>query len=193
MMTTLDQLLERIDPQRTLDETDACADEAVNSFPLRSAELTEWEEFRVCLTSFMRHVEEAVLHVRAMPEASLDFEWGRCVRLLIHEYGRDGEKAAFEMARTGNEGGLYAVLKRLARRIAQQYGENEVVARIGTWWDTLSVDEKFTATDEYLREYGHLLPSELTEGSAARVRANFPKVLEEHPRLLQRMRRVGRS
>ena len=191
-MTGLNQLLESIDPQRTLDETDARADNAVNSFPLRNAELKRWDEFRLQLINFMRHTEAAVLHVRAMPGASLDFEWGRCVHLLIHEYGRNGEKAAFEIARTGKEGGLYAVLKKLARRIAQRYGENEVVARISTWWGTLSVDEQFAATDEYLERYGHLLPSELTEGTAVRIRANLPKALKEHPRMIQRMRRLGR-
>ena len=84
------------------------------------------------------------------------------------------------------------MLKKLARRIARQYGEREVAAKIGTWWDTLSVDERLAATEEYLEKHGHLLPSELTEGSAARIRANFPKVLEEHARLVQRMHRVGR-
>jgi len=191
-MMGLDQLLESIDPQRTLDETDARADEAVNSFPLRNAELKQWDEYRLCLINFMRHTEAAVLHVRVLPNTSVDFDWGRCVRLLIHEYGRNGEKAAFEIARTGKEGGLYAILKKLARRIAQRYGENEVVAKIGTWWSSLSVDEQFAATDEYLERYGHLLPSELTEGTAVRIRANLPKALKEHPRMIQRMRRLGR-
>ena len=189
-MTGLGQLLESIDPQRTTEQTDARADAAINSFPQRSAVLNEWGDFKRCLIEFMRHLEAAVLQVHSMPRASLDFEWGRCVRLLVQEFGRNGEKAAFEIARTGNEGGLYAVLRKLARRIAQQYGENEVSARVGVWWDALSVDEKLAATDEYLCEYGHLLPSELAEGSAVRVRASFPKVLEEHPRLLQRMRRL---
>ncbi|MFQ5705679.1 MAG: hypothetical protein ACE5HT_16895, partial [Gemmatimonadales bacterium] len=96
----------------------------------------------------------AVLRVRTMPEASMDFEWGRCVRLLIQEYGQNGEKAAFELARTGNEGGLYGVLKKLARRVAPQYGENEVFARISTWWDPLSVDEKLATGDDYIEELG---------------------------------------
>ena len=32
----------------------------------------------------------------------------------------------------------------------------------------------------------------MTEGYAVRIRANFVKVLEEHPRIVQRLRRVGR-
>ena len=37
---------------------------------------------------------------------------------------RHVEKAAFEMARTGNEGGLYAVLKAIAGQLAEEYAEN---------------------------------------------------------------------
>ncbi len=192
MTMTLDQLLASIDPERTWEEAAARVDEAVNSYPHRSARLDRWDDFRVCLIDFMRHVEASVLHIPAMPQASLDFEWGRCVRILSNEYGVNGEKAAFEMARTGNEGGLYAVLKRVAGHIAQHYGGREVAGRAGTWWDELSVEEQLAAIEEYLAKYGHLLPAELTEGSAVRVKANFPKVLQEHSQMLQRMRRVGR-
>ncbi|MBC8218657.1 MAG: hypothetical protein H8E73_09345, partial [Planctomycetes bacterium] len=50
------------------------------------------------------------------------------------------------------------------------------------------VEQKFNVSSEYITKYGRFLPSELTEGSAARIRANFPKVLEKHPRLIQRIR-----
>jgi len=141
----------------------------------------------------MRHLEAAVLHLRTMPEASLDFEWGCCVRLLDRDYGKSGQQAAFELARTGNEGGLYAVLKRLAERVIEKYGENEVSAKVGRWWNTLDVDEQLAAATEYIEKYDHLLPSELTERGGIRIKGNFIRVLEEHPRMIQRMRRVGRS
>jgi hypothetical protein len=111
----------------------------------------------------------------------------------MKEYGTNGEKAAFEMVRTGSEGGLYAVLKAVARRMINEYAGNEISARISYFWENLSVDEQIEATEEYLGKYGHLLPSELTEGSAARIRANFIKVLEEHPNLIKRMRDVARG
>jgi hypothetical protein len=68
------------------------------------------------------------------------------------------------------------------------YAGNEISARVSHLWIQLSMEEQFQMIDEYLSKYGHLLPSELTEGSAARVKANFVKVLEEHPRLVRRMR-----
>jgi hypothetical protein len=106
--------------------------------------------------------------------------------------GSSGDKVAFELARTGNEGGLYHVLRKLASRLAEEYAGNEIRARISDWWHRLSVPQKFAAMDEYLAAFGHFLPSELTEGTAARLRADFPKVLAQHPYLMQRFRRLGR-
>jgi len=192
MATKLEQLLDSIDPTNTLDRTFAHADEAINSFPLETGQITDWQEFQTCLADFLCHVEANVLRLSASSQEYQDHHWSRCTQLLRDAYGVNGEKAAFEMARTGKEGGLLAVLRGLALRIAERYAQNEVSARVGQYWEELTTDEMISATTEYLEKYGHLLPSELTEGSAARLRANFPKVLEKHPHLLQQIRRTGR-
>lgn len=192
MATRLEQLVADIDPSRTLDEIAARADRAILSFHTPAGRIGNWDEYRMCLVRFLRHVEAAVLRIPSSLGTSTDFDWGRCVRFLMQEYGVNGEKAAFEMVRTGNDGGLLAVLRSLARRVVERYATNEITARIGEWWKELSVDEQLAAGTEYVRKYGHLLPSELTEGSAVRIRANLPRVLAEHPRLLRELRRVGR-
>lgn len=192
MSTQLERFLQSIDPAETIDETSARMDDAINSFRGLSARITDWEEFHHCLAEFLSHIENRVLRLRGRRSADLEFDGGRCVQYLLDEYGLSGEKAAFEMARTGNEGGLYAVLKTLARHIAQDYSRNEIAARVSAFLRGLTLDEQLAVAREYLDKYGHLLPSELTEGSAARLRANFTKVLEEHPYLIRRFGRVGR-
>ena len=107
--------------------------------------------------------------------------------------GWDWVVTAFEMARAGTERGLAGVLRRVAVTRAEQYAQDEITARVSRFWEDLSATAKLEAADEYLREYGHLLPSELTEKDAARVKMNFPKVLAEHPRMMQRLSRIGRS
>ena len=193
MPTPLDHLLERLDPQRVLEQVQARVDEAVNSFRLDAAQIKDWNRFKQCVMEFVRHVEGTALRLRSPVRTDPDYEWGRCVRLLMRRYGREGEKTAFELARTGNEGGLYAVLKAVAHRIAQGTAENEIAARVLDYWHSLSADQQMQASTEYLQKYGHLLPSELTEGSAARLRARLPKVLQEHPRMIQRLRAVARK
>ena len=198
MANQLDRLLASIHPDRTIVETGRRVDEAVNRFRMRASLITDWETFRRCLIRFMRHVEHHILGLVPGSPASddpsvSDFDWGRCCQVLMREYGPNGEKAAFEMTRTGNDGGLRDVLKRVARSMAKQVTDTEIRAKVKHYWDSLSVDDQLKASDEYLTKHGHLLPSELTEASAARVRANLPKVLEEHPKMLLRLGRVGRT
>ncbi|MBC2714910.1 MAG: hypothetical protein HF978_06335 [Desulfobacteraceae bacterium] len=193
MKTKLDRLLESIDPSITLDQVSSRIDQALNSFQIDSGIIEDWEVYKDLFTNFFRHTENNILRIKSFKSANPKIEWGRCIRLLLKEYGPNGEKTAFEMVRTGNQGGLYKVLKSLSKQMIEEYAGTEIRAKIGYFWHSLSVDEKWAATDEYLTKYGHLLPSELTEGSAARIKADFTKVLEEHPRIIKRMRIVGRN
>ena len=192
MPTKLDMLLQSIDPSRTLDKVAGDVDQAFNSFSRRRAVISAWDEYVSFFADFYRHIETVVLRVRGGSPNDKEFQWGRCIRLLNKAFGPSGCKAAFEMARTGKEGGLYRVLKTVADQMAEEYSQNEISARISYYWDGLTLDEKLAAPDEYLRKYGHLLPGELIEASAARIRAHFLKVLEEHPKMIQRMRQIGR-
>ena len=192
MTTNLDMLLESIDPSRTYDQVSARVDEAVNDFAMHRPIIEDWDEYENYLADFYRHIETVVLRMGSGVPDNREYYRGQCANLLNKAFGPSGFKAAFEMVRTGKEGGLYQVLKTVADLIAEKYAQNEIFARISHYWESLTLDEKLAAPDEYLSKYGYLLPPELTEGSAARLRANFPKVLEEHPKMIRQMRRIGR-
>jgi len=93
---------------------------------------------------------------------------------------------------TGNEGGLYAVVTAVAKHEARQYATSEIAVKVAHYRRSLSDEEKDAAPWEYVQKYGHLLPSELTDGRALRIRANFPEVLQRHPHMIRRLQRVGR-
>jgi len=191
MPTKLQQLLVDIDPSKTCDQTLARADNAINSFSGTFGKITDWDKFCQYMAGFAAHVEAKILRLHPCPVGS-DFYWSKCAQMLCLIYGSNGDKAAFEMARTGREGGLFSVMKTLALRITEEYAENEIAARIAGYWKKLTLDEQLCITDEYLEKYGQLIPSELTEGSAARIRANFPKVLAQHPQIIRKTHRIGR-
>jgi len=195
MATKLDRLLESIHPSRTIDKVSSRVDQAVNSFRAGSSRITNWGEFEKCIACFMMHLMHHVLQPsKPLPPMSEYFSFYENLgyNALQKLYGHSGKQAAFEMARTGNEGGLYGVLKKIARSTVDEYAGNEIRARISDYWHNLTTQEKLDAAEEYLKKYGHLLPSELTEGSAARIRGFFHKVLEEHPKLIRRLGGVGR-
>ena len=191
METGLDMLLQDIDPIRTVEDVAARVDKAINTFRFGSGIVSEWGDFKNLLTGFTSHVQSVILGMSRIPTSYPEIYWGRCIRSLIKEYGQNGEKAAFEIARTGVEGGIRAVMAAIGKRMLDEYSRNEITSRVVRFWEGLSTEEREAATDEYLKKYGHLLPSEITEKGALRVRASFIKVLEEHPHLIRRLRNAG--
>jgi len=193
LKTKLDKVLESIDPSLTLDEVSSRVDEAVNSFPTQKSLIKERDEFKKALTRFYCHVENSILQINPPRLPHPEIDWGRCCRLLIKEYGPNGDNVAFEMVQTGVDGGFYAVLKAIARQIADEYAGNQIRSRISDFWESLTANEKVAVSEEYLTKYDHLLPSILLEEGAVRVRAFFGKALEEHPRIAKRMKNSVRN
>ena len=192
MSTKLDRLLECIDPSRTLDQVSADVDRAINTFNMGRATIEDWDEYEKLLADFCQHIEKTVLKMYAGVSGYQDIYWTRCLNILNEKFGPRGTKIAFEMVRTGKEGGLYRILKMIAEQMAEDYAQNEISARVNDYWAVLTIDEQLAAADEYIRDYGSLLPSEFKGGNVAMLKANFPKVLKNHPSLIRRMRRVGR-
>ena len=192
MPSKLDRFLETIDPSRNIEQLWSRADNALNSFKVNQAMATDYWEFQRFLAELFCHLENTLLRLNPPRKTEYDFDGGRCLHLLQQELGSQADKVAFDRARTGVDGGLYGVLKLVARLMVEQYSGNEVAARVSEFWNGLSMDEQLEVSHEYVRKHGHMLPSEVTEGSAVRVMINFTKVLEEHPRLVARVRRIGR-
>ena len=192
MATELDKLLPSISPDKVLVETFNRANEAINTFPIKTAQINKWEEYTYCMGEFLRHIDRHSLGLFMPIEASPDFYWSLCVRVLVQVYGSNGEKVGYEMARTGKDGGVCGLLRAVAMHVAEGYAKTEIQARVNAYLDSLTVDQEVKASAEYLDKFGRLLPSEMTEASAARIRADFHKVLVKHPWLLMKIRDAGR-
>ena len=192
MATRLDKLLERIDPLKTLDKVSADVDQAVNSFSMGRATIDDWNEYESLLSGFCRHVEKTVLRLRRDVPDYPEFYWARCLNILNDEFGPSGSKTGFEMVRTGKNGGLYRILKIIAEHMAETYAQNEISARVNDYLNHLTSQEQLDAADEYVGKFGHLLPSEFKDGNAARLKVHFSGILKEHPKIIRRMRRIGR-
>ena len=184
MSTKLDRLLESIHPDRTLKQTFALANQAVNSFPFPNVLIEHFGQFRHMMICFHRHLDARILNIDALPQASVDFQWSRCYEVFKEIYGAAAEKAAFEIVRTNKEGGLREVIRKFTQTVAHNYVTNEIMGRIGFYLASLSVQERIAAGKEYVQKHGHLLPDEVTESSAARIHDNFAKVLEKHAYML---------
>ena len=192
MASKLERLLRDIHPARTIDETYRRADEAVNSFRIATGRLKDRHEFRKLMTRLFVHIECSVLKIRPARNVHPSLDWSRCCAVLRRAYGAQGEYVAIQRALSGHEGGLFSVTRDLASNMAEEYAQTEISARVATYWDGLTVDERLEASREYLDLWGHLLPADVTEGGAARLRAFFPRFLEKHPSMVHSLSMVGR-
>ena len=192
MQTELDRLLARISPEKVIVKTFNRANEAINTFNVKSAQPNEWDEFRCCMADFLQHTERHSLRLHSPAAMASDYYWPLCVRVLMKVYGSSGEKAAFEMARTGCGGGLYALLRSVAMHVAEEYAKTEIQAKVNAYLDDLTVEKQLEASSEYIAKYGRFLPSEITEASAARIHSEFRQVLQRHPWMILKIHDVGR-
>lgn len=189
MSRELDNLLCRL--EEILKDVEGRVDMGVNSFPPPSVIVPDWDEFIHILVDFYCHLECAILGVAEGRQVMFSYDWGRCRQLLVQQWGKNGHKAGFEMARTGHDGGMRQVLRTVADLMAQAYAGKQIETLVLGYWQQRSVTQLLSDADSYLHHYGHLLPHELTEGSAARVRTEFLKVLTEHPQTVRRMHAIG--
>jgi hypothetical protein len=191
--TKLEKLLDDIRPEKVIVRTFDRANQAINSYRIDRAQIKDLDHFKDIMGRFVRHIDLLVLRLRTPMDVSPDEYWSRFAEdLLRGVYGPSGTKTAFEMARTGSGGGLYKVLRAVAMHAAEDYAKREIQARVNAFWESLSIDEQLEACSEYLANYGPLLPQEMTERSAGRIRAAFNKVLERHPWTLLKTHEVGR-
>jgi len=192
MNSPLQRLLRAIDPAQTYEQCARRSNDALNTFKMPPALITDWYRFQGCLIRFMQHLDQHLLGLPPSAPTNVQMLWSRCLEVLRSSDGKSGAMAAFECARTGNEGGLYQVLKTMARSLADEYALAQIKVQVSAFWGSLSIPAKLAATDEYLQIAGHLVPSEMAEAGAVRIRADLPKVLIEHPKLLWQLQKALR-
>lgn len=192
MITRLDALLDSIHPEQTRNKLMARMDETINRFRIETNRIPDAIMYRDIVTRFLQQLEWQLGTLPSgvdLPEPML---WDRASRLLRKAYGPHGEVAAFETQRSGAEGGLLGVLRRIASVATNERLEEEVAARVDSFCHRLSAEEFLAAGREYLDKHGHLLPAEITQGFAARARLNLAALLKQHHRLLVATTRVSR-
>ena len=188
-MTNLDKLLDSIDPSKTIEQISARANVAVDSFSVAPCRFKTIEEFFEFTAKFYHHMQQHVLQMKHAKMPNPKTYTGLIHRILVKEFGPNGVITAMEISISGIEGGIYHIIKKIAENMVENYFNSEITAKVMKFWGKLSPEERYTVADEYLQKYNSLLPYEFKVGNAARLRKNILKVLTEHPRTINRIRR----
>ncbi len=190
MSTKLEGLLDRIAPHRQLAALSRSADEAMNTFPWESAVIEGPAGFEQTMTNFYHHTRFGLLGLPTSLTRNDELEYGLCRQMLSAEYG--DWSLAYEYARTGMRGGLYAVCKVVARQLVDEHFLAFTQAQVSEFWHGSTPDELITAANEYVEKYGHLWPPDIRDGQGLRLKANLIQVLAQHPFLIRRLGELGR-
>ena len=156
------------------------ADCAVNEVAAGGGTVDSFKQFEQIVIEVIELVHKYVLKVRKPVKGAEQHYLSTGFTVLQQKYGPHGEKAAYEMARTGKDGGINAVIRLLTYGYTATLFENEAKAKIGVLWQKLSPEQMLAVMDEYVCTFKHLWPREMTEGKALRLKVNFPKTLELH-------------
>ena len=191
MPTPLQDLIKKIE---TLpDEIEHLVDQGINSFNMpKTNVINDWNIFQYWLGKFYCDIEFTILGIRMAEEIDIDFYAKKSFTTLEKKFGTSSMQASFEIARTGNEGGMYTLMKTLAKLIGEKYLSNQIGTLINIYMEKLSPDDIIADSKEYLATYSHLLPLEISEKQGIRVQANFFKVLNKHPYMMRDLKRKTR-
>ena len=178
-MSEILEILRDLTSRQYIDRMHTDADRAINEVATAGI-IDSFDEFKNIIVKLIISVNKYALKINNNIGGGREYYLNSAFKALSKKFGPNGEKAAFEMARTGKNGGLYEVLKVVAYGYIDTLNENEAQSKIGYLWQIMDNDCKFTLMDQYISEFGHLWPAEMTESSAARLKVNFPATLQLH-------------
>jgi hypothetical protein len=187
-MSALTDLLDCIDPTQTLDPVEQEVGGVLEQSEFRALVIDDYDEIRQRLARFVQLARNAVCHVPPESGEHLEINLGEALTRLQNQ-GYPHFQAIHQQSSTGTNGGLRAVLQKLAAAMMQEYAGRKISCEIGEYWEGLSTKQKLAAPDEYIVLYRDVLPKDVTEGSGVRFRGFFWQVLERHPYMLRDLRR----
>jgi len=190
MATKLDLLLKDIDPSKTIQPVFRELDNCLNTLKLDKMTVNTEEEFRSCIVKFRCQADNWQCKGNRKFK---EYVYFLSSKHLKEEYGPEGERVAYEMAEKGINGGLYAVIKAIGKRWADDRAKGTISNKVYEFWKSLTVKEKIATVEEYRQKYGHLIPARFKGCSSSYFfLMYFLEILEEHPAVIQRIREIGR-
>ena len=192
MPTKLEKLLEKIDPAKIIDPVENRIFKSIPKIYRDKNTVENFEEFKECLAEAAKVARNAAINVPLNAGDNIDINFGQALHYLKEEYPRDTVQTVFEIMQTGAEGGVFQILKIIARTMAEEITQNQIKAIVVEFWNSLSMEEKLSVPYEYIEKYKNILPKRIVEGDNVRMRGLFWETLAQHPKMLKRIRDLGK-
>ena len=191
-MTRLERYMQQLAPAVSIDPVHRRVDEALRTLPASvGGAVRNYLAFADRSVLLWWHIEPYLLDIANFPRREASDAWYQCRLVYRAIYGSEGDKAGYEIVANNVEGGWRKVAHAFAHKMADDFIEQQVGMSASAWWSLLSTPDRHAAADEFLLKWGYLLPGELTEHSAARVRAYLPEYLKRVPEMFQKLQQIS--
>ncbi|MGA2497749.1 MAG: hypothetical protein ABSH20_08410 [Tepidisphaeraceae bacterium] len=189
----LDQFLESISPQRTILDIGMKIDRALNTFPVPAQWTGNHDSFQEMVIQFLCHVDQHLAGASSRRPPMPPYDLGHCVDVFESIYGSMGIHRAYDLARTGHEGGVYRVLRDFAAALVMRAHRHTIAKPISDFlWD-MTEEGRMEMARHYIARFGSYLPPEWLEHGGVPVARNLKQILQQHPELMVKIMSLDRS
>lgn len=192
-MTKLKLLLQEIEYDNKWKTYELKIEEVISNFNLTENTLKTYSEYRQLLAKFTRqiwsvffdnpnsisHIDDSILITKA-------------IETLKITYHKDTDLVVFKIINSGAEGGVYQVLKTLAKNWKTSLYNQHIELIVNKFVESLTWQERENAAKEYLNEFKDILPSNF-RNDPLQVAVSLKNILIEHPRMMKRIKELSSS
>ncbi|MAT59470.1 MAG: hypothetical protein CMF23_15975 [Ignavibacteriae bacterium] len=191
MNSKLKQLLEKIDYKNLFEASERRVEKILAEYRSEKNTIENFDEFKECLIEFISKIYGAIINSPdAFEEAAASIMYERTIYFLKDQYPQNTEMTLYEIMHSGAEGGVYQVLKILAKSMTDQIYKDGVEHFVSVYINGLDFSERETAAKEYLEEFGDILPLNYKNDPFSVV-ISFERVLIEHPFMIKRLQELS--
>lgn len=187
MASKLKQLLDKIDYKNLFAADEIRVERILTEYRSKRNTVEDYDEFKKCLVDFVSRIYSAILNApNAFENANDIFMYGLSLKFLKTKYPVNTEITVYEIMHSGAEGGVYHILKILAKIMTDQIYKDGIEHYISIYLDELNFEEREAAVKEYLKEFKDILPTNY-KNDPTMVLISFEKVLQEHAYMMKRL------
>ena len=175
MNSKLKQLLEKIDYKNLFEASERRVEKILAEYRSEKNTIENFDEFKECLIEFISKIYGAIINSPdAFEEAAASIMYERTIYFLKDQYPQNTEMTLYEIMHSGAEGGVYQVLKILAKSMTDQIYKDGV--------------EHFVSV--YINGLDFILPLNYKNDPFSVV-ISFERVLIEHPFMIKRLQELS--
>jgi hypothetical protein len=190
MRSNLKQLLEKIDYRNLFEEDQRRVDHVLTRYRSVKNTIGNYNEFQDCLINFVSQIYSAIINVpKAFDTANRSIMYDLALTFLKSKYPRNTERTLYEIMHSGSEGGVYRILKTLAKIMSEKIYQDGIEYHVALYLNEMDFEEKEAAVKEYIKEYGSILPGNYQRDPIS-IMISFDKVLQQHPIMMKRLREL---